>query len=442
MPTHSIMAVWITMHKMADIVRAQVRNRFMIRSHGAPRGLWALLIGSLVASSGCGNDTTTSNPVSTADAYRLLQLNQHAITMSVVAPYNTVQLQATPLTAAGVPVTDAGAVQYHVIGSDTSLVVSSTGLLTAKAPTYQNAFADFPLGYDMPVSGVVASLTLQGVTLADTALVLITNVTPASPLATLSIQPPADSMAAYQSGAWLSPSTLDGYGQSQSIARLLNVTQLDAAGEPIINELVHVTSSDVNAAFTSSNDFSSYSLRCVTGVKPNSPVTFYTQTLYYGVARSDSLRVRVGYRHTATLVAYQRTPYGSLTPQLYWWPTAIDVSAPVELDFENNFADLAVDVVFDESADVQEDTIRKDFYESYGLKRQKTLGAGNIAAYVYDTVGAGVACGTAMYDGTTNAADSTCNLSYVTQQRWRMISKPGTYTYHTLFGNGGTIVVH
>ena len=429
--------------RIQQVGRLRDRTKFCPTIVGRRRQIVLLFFAtSIVSSNGCGNDTTGTAPGTLANAYRSLRLNQHAITMSVSPPYNTVQLQATPTTMNGTPVGNAGAVRYSVAGQDTSLSVSATGLVTAKAPTYLDFSHTNPLGYDAPVSGVIASLTVQGVTLADTALIRVTATAPASPLTEFTIQPPAESISVYRSGGWLLPQITDASGQRGGNAQLIGVTQIDASGNPIENELVYVTSSDVNVAFGGASLCGTIPLRCVAGLKPNSNVTFYVQTWYYGVARVDSLLVKVGYQSYGALIAFERTPFESLTSQLYWWPATLDLQAPAEIVFVNFSPTIAIDAVFDDPTDIQEDTIRKHFYEMYGFKRQKTLGAGNVLPYAYDTVGAGTACQQALFDGTTDAADSTCDLSYVAEQRYRMISKPGTYTYHTLFGNGGKIIVH
>ena len=400
--------------------------------------VWSVLLlvgGTLVSSDGCGSDTVGLSPQVATGGYQTLTLNQHAITMSVSAPYNTIQLQATPVSAAGMPILNAGAVQYRVVGGDTSITVSTTGLVTAKAPTYHEFFSYPTIDPSTPVSGVIASLTVRGTTLKDTAYILVTATAPGVPLASVSIQPPAESLGVYQSGAWL----IAGDGPSPQ----LPLTQRNASGVLIDNPVVYVTTSDVNTAYVNGGT----AHLTVHGTKPGGTVTFALQTWYYGVARSDSLTVKVGYPSVAALRAYERTPFASLTPQLYWYPTNIAISAPGYVAFLNLSPDIAIDAMFDDPTHVQEDTADKNGDSLYHAMTgypyfPQLYGRGNVAAFKNDTAGSGAACTAARYDGTTPAADSMCAYTQRVSTRYRFFTVPGTYTYHTVFGNGGKIVVH
>ena len=96
-------------------------------------------------------------------------------------------------------------------------------------------------------------------------------------------------------------------------------------------------------------------------------------------------------------------------------------------------------MVFDDPRDVQIDTAAISLYESFYGYTFPLSAPGNIAPFFTDTNGQDAACAASE---TSRAADSTCSWGYVNSRRIRRFSKPGTYIYHTLFGNGGKIIVH
>ena len=133
---------------------------------------------------GCSGDTLNGPPrsVDAAHAYWALQIQQpHAITLALTPPYNTVRLTAIPRNPNGQPLTGLGTVQYTAAG-DSSVLVDSTGLVTARKVTGQTT--------------VVATLldVQQHVTLADTVYIQVTATVPRLPL-TLSVQPVAGDSA-------------------------------------------------------------------------------------------------------------------------------------------------------------------------------------------------------------------------------------------------------
>src|ERR1051325_8443702 len=120
-------------------------------------GLWASLSWILL---GCGTDLSAPRPApDPAQLYWALTLEQRAITLSTVAPYDTLRLVATARAATGDPLPIPTAVVYK--SSDLkSLQVGSDGVVRAVAPG--NGFQ------------IIATLTMGNLTHADTAQVNVT----------------------------------------------------------------------------------------------------------------------------------------------------------------------------------------------------------------------------------------------------------------------------
>lgn len=229
-------------------------------------GVLSVLAGSLL---GCSSDTAPGTaPRSAAQTYWALQLNQHAINLATVAPYDTVQLHATPLTAAGTPLAGAGPVTYRVV-SDSTVTVTAAGVVTARF-----------VSQGTPTL-VVASLTTQGMTLTDTALVQVTDTVPQHALATFTLQPTSGDSAKravdvleQQPQAW-------------------PVRATDAGGTPVCSStpcplLVYYTSSNPAVATIDRNT------AIITPVDTGRTV-FTATTWAYGVPKRDSVVFTVGY---------------------------------------------------------------------------------------------------------------------------------------------------
>jgi hypothetical protein len=111
-----------------------------------------------------------------------LEINYPAINLAVAAPYNTVHLEAIPMNARGVPLSEwSGTIQWQVLDT-ANLRIDSDGNLQALGT-----------GTNMRV---IAAIQINGVTRSDTAYVRVTATPPASPVKSISIQPPFDE--AYQ----------------------------------------------------------------------------------------------------------------------------------------------------------------------------------------------------------------------------------------------------
>lgn len=212
---------------------------------------------------GCHADTpTVSAPV--IDPYNQLVLNDRSIVMSLVAPYDTIQLRATAYTAGGVPLTALGTPTYTV--SDTSLTVSPTGLVTAKTVTAG--------------SYVVARVSDvgQNITRVDTAFITVTANTAPQKLASLSLHPaPGDS------------AKIAIADNNLVTSKSLFVTTTGTNGENLSSMVpVRFSSSDSSIATVGVTTGS------VTGYQVGKTVITATTT-WYGVTKSDTLTMTIGY---------------------------------------------------------------------------------------------------------------------------------------------------
>lgn len=374
---------------MPEMRQLSVPSRPTMRRHStrlAPALSLGVVVLSLWSMVGCSGDTTWPASVSPTQAYWALQLNYRAINMDTAAPHNTVQLTATPLNAAGVPLSGMSTVRYST--PDSNVTVSPTGLVTAHFPTE-----------GAPVR-VIASLTVQGVTLTATALVQVTDTAPQHPLATFSLQPVAGDSAKM---------SID---QGRGVFRTINplpIYATDATGDTLLSEstqrlLVSFTSSDPTIA----------TIDPTTGqITPQNVghVTFSAATWAYGVVKQDSLRYTIGYPVFQFYSAVSNTPVGSLTPVLHFEPSTIAVGPGALVLFGNGSAD-SVDVVFDDSTAVQ------GFF-LFGLD----VPGGNIPPL--DTLSTNWSC-----------SQYQCGTTL------RTFPVPGTYHYHSrLNGTSGTVIV-
>ena len=238
----------------------------------------AAAIGVLGAALGCSSDTSAPAPVPSAQLYWALQLNQHAIVMALTAPYDTVQLTATPITGAGVPITGLGGTAFRLASTtDSTVTVSPTGLVTAHYVTQGDV-----------VAKVIASLrdNAQGVTHQDTAFIVVTATPAASGIATFSMQPaPGDS-------AKRSLNDFDGGGLVVPLTIPWPATVVDSAGDTLCS----VNSCSIPVYYHGSNPAVA-TVDARTGMLTKidtGHVMLSAQTLVYGRPFRDSVDFRIG----------------------------------------------------------------------------------------------------------------------------------------------------
>lgn len=278
---------------------------------------------------------------STVDPAQLpwdLSLNTHAITMSTVAPYDTLQLTAVTRTAAGDSLPEASAPTFT--SSDSSVRVSSTGLLTARAVQSQVQ--------------IVASVVAHGVLVSDTALVNVTNEAQPPILEHLRVQlQPGDSAQV------AAPENFYGvffYG-SQGVAfyKTVLIGALDATGIQIPNALVEMSTSDTTQFQVSRRSLTgrittetSYSFEVNAHSQPGTVATVYANATVYGITRTDSLRFLIT-NPLFYVFTVQKTPrVGNTTP--VWTITTQDLPLGVGgwVWWNNPDSTAMLDIVFDD----------------------------------------------------------------------------------------------
>jgi hypothetical protein len=221
-----------------------------------------LVLTAGVLCTACKADTATL-PATVADPYGSLRLDTRSIVMSLAAPYDTLQLHAGAYSMGGTPITTLGTPTYMV--SDTSIVVSATGLVTAKTRT-SNSY-------------VVVTLrdSMQNVTHADTAFITVTNETAPPALASLSLHLATGDSAklAINDGTLIT-------------TKSLVITATGTGGEDL-SSLVHVRyrSSDTSVATVISDQ------PIVKGFQIGKTV-ITAATTWYGVTKSSSLTMQIG----------------------------------------------------------------------------------------------------------------------------------------------------
>lgn len=287
-----------------------------------------MLSGLVIACS--SPDTNGPAAQDPATSYWHLVLNTHAITMSTVAPYDTVRLSATPLTALGTPLVGAPAVTFTT--TDSSVRVSPTGILTAHA-------------VDSDVK-VIATLTYHNVRQADTAFITVTSDMPSSPFTTLLLQlMPGDS------------TTLASSGIFGPFAKTITIETLDAAGDTIPHAAVALRVSDtlqMTIPPTVINGTADLQLQFGTAQPGN--VTLYASATIYGVTKSDSLKITLTNPLLAAFLVSEHTSAGSHTPAFTVSPSAVTVGPTGEIFWENATTD-SLDVVFDDPSAAFDDPI-------------------------------------------------------------------------------------
>jgi len=278
-----------------------------MHDHWIALGLGAALSGLLL---GCtSGDVAAPKPApDPSQLFWALTLDHHAVNLSTTAPYDTLQLTATPRTVTGDTLPDNGTVVYT--SSDLSTVrVSQDGLVQAVAPG----------------TGVtlVASLTIGNLTRVDTTFVNVTaNATPPV-LESLSIHPvPPDSAkraAALFGGGYLWP-----------------VATTDASGNPIPDLAVACSSSDPSVAVVPA------SCGFIQAFRPGH-VVLTASTTAYGITKADTLDFTVGQVDAAIVVLATGTPLGTVT-----------VATGGTVMWLNQLGE-PVDIAFDDTTNVAQD---------------------------------------------------------------------------------------
>jgi hypothetical protein len=300
-----------TMQRMRRVATRSLRT-WSVSRVGMAVGLSLGLV-----SLGCSSDTTGPSADLQNGSWDL-QLNHRAITMSLTAPSNQLQLQAVPLTVHGDTI--ATTARVHYTSSDSAVFVDSTGLLTAKLVR---------TGVTIVASVTIPNGNGQDVTLADTALVNVNNPpAPARVFTTLRIATPGDS-------ATFSPViVLPGP----------TVTAFDASDSAMAGVNVLCQSSNRDVLDIGRGKFNSYLF--VNFIHLPGTITYACGATIYGVRIVTSIPVRVGF-NLYKVVRIDTVPNLSGPPDVVvpTIPAKIGVGGVIGF---NNFSKRIVDIVFDD----------------------------------------------------------------------------------------------
>jgi hypothetical protein len=374
-----------------------------------------VLLGGLNCSGDRGPDMTGL----VNDPYGALRLNVHTVTLSTIAPYDTVQLVATPSTVSGAAFATTAVPTFTT--KDTSLTVSATGLVRAHSVTSTNTG-----------TFVIATLTdsEHQVTHADTVYIVVTNTTPPTSLAAFDIkQTPGDSA---KIGVYTS-----------QVAYLQDTLFLVATGEDG-SDLRPALASALAVRFTSSDPTVASVTTTVLPKRPTHPVaevvglvkglqpgkvTITVSTAYYGVTKTDSIALTIG--NPAIAVVYANTvPSSEGQYILTFVPNNITVGIGGTVLFAQSFgqASIPMDVVFDDTTAAQPSPLPI-------AVTQALNGAGNIGPLPPPF----------LITPTSFSLNPDCaSDGYLTIlcQAVRSFPRAGTYHYHSaLYGSTGTIIV-
>jgi plastocyanin len=276
--------------------------------------------------------------------YATLTFTEHAINMATDAPYDTLHIHVQAVMQDGSPV--PGTVIYSTKDT-TKIRISSTGLLTAIAPT------------DKAV--ILASLTYNGVTRTDSAVVSVVDGPPTF-LETLSLQPaPGDSAKCSVQPC------------SATLTKNLELIRHDSEGNDIPALAVTVWSSDTLLAKITQSE----SQAVVTPVAPGR-VMLHVATNAYGVVKQDSLSFVVGWPLVMFASTYARTQTGTRNTLLYFFPDTITVGVGGCVMWQNSDSIHTVDVTFDNPSAAAAPTGAFGYCDFYGGAHP---GEGNITAW-------------------------------------------------------------
>jgi hypothetical protein len=344
---------------------------------------------------GCSDEIAGGLPVTAigANLYARLETNHHAVLLSIVAPYNTVQLSTVPMDMNGnewLPdhltraerdsLLEANPPEY--LSQDEARVrVSANGLIQAVGTT--------------TVTGtvrIIATRQLGNVTRADTTLVRVLNEPSPPRIKTFRLRP-SDSLKV--AGGSTLPMVL---------------TALDSANNPILRVVTYARSSDADAVTIGSNSggASGWNVTSVAGGSYRlGSARIQSQAYVYGIAVADTITMMNGHYIVRSSWIYSTTASnGTVSMQL----SAPDVSVGPGgiVNWTNDTKLEPVSIEFDAPSTVL----------AAILPAQNT-GGGNIIDIPFDST-----------------------LSITARSRYRRFLEPGIYTYRTNpYGLTGRVIV-
>jgi hypothetical protein len=300
---------------------------------------WRVAAAIALVLSGCAGDAVAPSPsINDPQMFWALALDHRAVTLSTVAPYDTIRLTATPLTINGEPLSGLPAPTFTSLDLDRAQV-SADGLVRV-----------IKSGTKIPV---LATLTVGNLQHADTVFINATNVTTPPVLAAFSIHPaPGDSAKV-----------------AMGNSKVLTARAKDADSTAITGITVYYTTSDRT---TATIDRATGRLQ---GLHPGHVSVIATATVY-GVTKADTLPYTFGY--PVLLFLNIRAQINASGQIVNAFSPAQLVGGPGVVVLINNQTSEASDVTFDDPTNVAQDDLHCAFIPAY-------CGSGNVAPFVRDT---------------------------------------------------------
>jgi hypothetical protein len=283
-----------------------------------PRVLSALALVGLVS---CGDSTVPTQSIEDpAQMFWALTLDQHAVTLAMTPPFDTLALIATPRNPSGTPLDGLGPVTFTSTDL-TKVRVGPDGVLQAVAPGTRIR--------------VIARLEAQGVTKVDTVAVDVTPTAPASPVASLSVQPiPPDSAKL----------------GNNSFGKLIEPRVTDADGNPYSGLLVDVISLEPTLGFIADRYAGLLGAQGRLG-----HARIVASATAYGVRLADTVTYRFGLPVAALIEIHPGSMEGVAAATTFV-PAGVRVGLGATVLWQ--FApDLPTDVTFEEPAFAEEDPV-------------------------------------------------------------------------------------
>lgn len=292
--------------------------------------------------------------------HRSVRVNLHAVQLSPVAPNNTVQLTATSYTPSGSELIPADGETFPPVewfSTDSSKVkVTADGLVTAIDPT-------------TGVVRVIAARQVNNVTKADTCQVRVLLEPASRVFERLSILP------------------LDSSRVAANTNKVLPAFAIDTADVQMNGVVAYFSTSDTAIAkITSIWSIGATTTSVTIGARKVGKVLVTATTWIYGVERTDTFTLNVGYPISAAVsIQRERQPDGSLLPRI---PNTVnDIGIGGEVRFANatgrgpnvsnpvGYMGIPIDVIFDDPS-----------VALPSMLAGQNTGGGNILAISGDTV--------------------------------------------------------
>jgi len=258
-----------------------------------------------------------------AKLFLAVRFDQHAITMSTNAPYDTVRLAAVAYDGTFTPM--AAQPTITIAGGDSSVRVTQRAngdvLLTGRAAIQRMV--------------LVASATVGNTRQVDTAYVTVTNVVTPPVISVFSVHPPAGDSAKFA-------------GSLVNYARQLPMTILDNIGNPVDSLDVYYTSSDSLTGII--DRFSGYLSPRVPGI-----VTYGASATLYGVRYADSVAFTISPPLYAFVSVATRSLINSPTLIRSFSPSTVTISVGGTVGWDPGRWGDSLDVTFSDTTGIVAD---------------------------------------------------------------------------------------